>query len=82
MAIDIVSPFGDFDKLLVGTVETTVRPVLNGRWVLQPGHLPWQLWVDAFWDLGVNVVRNKNNETAGWDAELVGSLVVMVRRLF
>lgn len=70
------------DRLLVGTVETTIRPVIDGRWVIPSGRLPWKLWLDAVWDLGVNVVRNRDNQRADWDAEFVGSLLVTVRRLF
>ena len=74
--------FGDRDRLLVGTVETTIRPVIDGRWVIPVGTLPWELWLDTVWDLGVNFVKNKNNQEANWDAEVVGSLLVSLRRLF
>ena len=74
--------FTGHDPLLVGTVETTIRPVIDGRWVVESGLLPWDLWVDTIWDLGINFVKNRRNQPAGWDAEIVGSLLVTVRRRF
>lgn len=63
--------FTGHDLLLVGTVETTVRPSLGGRWRLPYG--------EAAWDVGLNFVRNEGNAPRGWRAKPVGRLTLEVR---
>ncbi len=66
--------FTDYDRLLVGTVETTVRPSLGGRWGSR--------YLDARWDLGLNLVKDKGHESRDWEAEFVGSAWVEARVRF
>ncbi|NIR46580.1 MAG: hypothetical protein GWN99_19220 [Gemmatimonadetes bacterium] len=66
---DITDPWPDdaftgFPKLLVGVVETTVRPALGGQWTFSRG--------DFRWDLGVNFIENEDHVEKGWVAEVVG----------
>ena len=71
------------DPLLVGLVETTVRPVIGGRWTYPRSDMPWKgLTLDLRWDLGLNFVKNKDNQPADWDAEAVGSIVLDIRQAF
>jgi hypothetical protein len=63
--------FSGHDLLLVGQVETTVRPSLAGRWVSRHGELKW--------DLGVNWIKNLGNRPNGWQARLVGRVQLSVR---
>ena len=85
---DLTDPFPDGaftgrDNLLVGTVETTIRPVIDGRWHLSHPDLPWRgLSLDLAWDLGLNIVKNKDHQTAGWEVEGVGSVDLLFRQTF
>ncbi|GIW50700.1 MAG: hypothetical protein KatS3mg081_0055 [Gemmatimonadales bacterium] len=63
--------FTGHDLLLVGRVETTVRPSLAGRWVSPHGELKW--------DLGVNWIKNLGNQPNGWQAKFVGRVQLSVR---
>jgi hypothetical protein len=63
--------FTGHDLLLVGTVETTVRPSLSGRWISRHGEVQW--------DLGVNWIRNLGNQENGWQAKLAGRVQVSLR---
>lgn len=76
---DITDPFpddafGDRDKLLVGVVENEIRPYLGGLWHGPYGTLRW--------DLGLNFVKNKDHELAGWEVEFVGSVWAEARVRF
>jgi hypothetical protein len=66
--------FTDHDRLLVGTVENTIRPSLRGRW--SHPHL------DARWDLGLNLIKNRGHETADWEAVFVGMVWAEARVRF
>jgi hypothetical protein len=75
---DITDPwpdnaFVDYDLLLVGVVEKTIRPALAGRWNFGWGSKR-QWTVDAIWDLGVNIVQNNDHVVSDWDAEFVGKI--------
>jgi hypothetical protein len=76
---DITDPFPDnaftdYPKLLVGVVETTVRPAVGGLWRYRYG--------DFRWDLGVNIINNQNHVEKGWVAELVGRALFEIRVRF
>ena len=85
---NITDPFPDDaftgrDKLLVGTVETTVRPVLDGRWHFPRTSSPWRgLSLELAFDAGLNVVKNKDHSNAGWKADFVGSVWFRVVQAF
>ncbi|MDH3571312.1 MAG: hypothetical protein OER89_14180, partial [Gemmatimonadota bacterium] len=64
--------FSTYPGILPGLAETTVRPALLGR-------ARWW-WADIEWDLGLNLVKNKDNLSAGWDLEGVGRLQVVFRK--
>lgn len=68
------SAFTTYPNLLVGTVQSTWRPSLDGRL-----HHPLG---DIVWNAGVNVVKNKGNVAADWAAEFVGSAIVRIRWSF
>lgn len=64
--------FTTYPGILPGLAETTVRPAILGR-------ARWW-WADIEWDLGLNMVKNKGNQSAGWDLEGVGRLQVVFRK--
>lgn len=67
--------FTERDRLLVGTVETTIRPAMGGRY-----HFPLG---EVRWDLGLNFVKNDAHvEGRDWRLIGVGSLVVDLRKRF
>lgn len=63
--------FRGHDLLLVGLVETTVRPSLGGRWMNRHGELRW--------DLGVNWIKNLDNQPQEWRAKVVGRVQLSLR---
>ncbi len=63
--------FTGHDLLLVGKVETTVRPSLAGRWVSRHGELQW--------DLGMNWIKNLGHQESGWQGKFVGRVQLSVR---
>ncbi len=65
------SAFSSYPNLLVGIVQSTVRPSLDGRL-----HHPLG---DIVWNAGVNVVKNKGNSVSDWSAEFVGSAIFRIR---
>ena len=64
--------FSTYPGILPGLAEATVRPAFLGR-------ARWW-WADIEWDLGLNLVKNKDNLSAGWDLEGVGRLQVVFRK--
>ena len=62
------------DRILVGTVEKTIRPSLRGRWS--------RPHVDARWDLGLNLVKNQDHVTRDWEVEFVGMVWAEARVRF
>ena len=76
---DITDPWppgalGDRDKLLVGTVETTIRPYLGGNWHARYG--------DVRWNVGLNFIENRNHQPQDWQVEFVGSVWAEARVRF
>jgi hypothetical protein len=60
---DIRKPWPDdaftgHEKLLVGTVENTIRPSVGGRYHMRYGEMVW--------DLGLNIVKNEGNVERDW----------------
>jgi hypothetical protein len=66
--------FTTHDWLLVGVVEKTIRPSLGGLWRNPRAELRW--------DLGLNIVKNKDHAPGGWGAEFVGRVQGEVRVRF
>jgi hypothetical protein len=66
--------FTGHERILVGTVEQTIRPSLRGRWS--------HPYLDARWDLGLNLVKNRDHETSDWEVEFVGMLWAEARVRF
>lgn len=76
---DLTDPWPDDaftrDRLFIGTIETTIRPSLGGRY-----HFPLG---EVRWDLGLNLVKNDEHvEGRDWRAIGVGSVEVDLRRRF
>ncbi len=70
------------DRILQGTVQTTIRPGLAGHWYVPSGKLPWELDYELSWDLALNIIENMNNQPSDWDVEGAGFLRMRFRRLF
>lgn len=66
--------FTGHDLLLVGNVETTIRPALAGRWRLPRGELEW--------DAGLNLIKNEDNAVQGWNARFVARAQLTLRTRF
>jgi hypothetical protein len=67
--------FTEHDRLLVGVVETTIRPALRGRYHFRLGEVRW--------DLGLNFVKNDDHvEGRDWRLIGVGNVVVNLRKRF
>lgn len=66
--------FTEHPGLLVGVVETTVRPALAGLLCLPFG--------DLRWDLGLNLIDNQDHEEKGWVVKVVGRALFEVRYRF
>ncbi|MGH7545569.1 MAG: hypothetical protein ACREKI_05235, partial [Gemmatimonadota bacterium] len=66
--------FTGHDLWLSGTVETTVRPAVAGRWRLPYGEVSW--------DLGVSFVENRGNVEGGWRTLGTGRVRFEARRSF
>ena len=64
--------FTEHDFLLVGTIEKTIRPSLGGRL-----HLPYG---ELRWDLGLNFVKNDENEPRDWRVIGVGRIEAELRQ--
>jgi hypothetical protein len=64
----------DFPRILSGITETTVRPAVAGRW--RQGIGPW--WLDAEFDLGVNFVKNYQNQSGDDRTAFVGNVIVRI----
>lgn len=77
---DLIDPFPEdafttHERLLVGTVETTVRPSLGGRYHFGLGEVRW--------DAGANLVKNDEHvEGRDWRLIGVGRLEVELRKRF
>ncbi len=76
---DLTDPFPDGaftgrDKLLVGIVETTIRPALGGQWRYPLG--------DVRWDVGLNIVKNDDHVVQDWTVEYVGRVEAEIRFQF
>ncbi|MFQ5845490.1 MAG: hypothetical protein ACE5JG_10945, partial [Planctomycetota bacterium] len=74
---DIRSPwpadaFTGHDLLLVGEVETTLRPSLAGRWHTAYGELAW--------NLGLNLVRDEDNVARDWRTKGVARVEFSLRQ--
>jgi len=63
-----------FPHILSGVTETTVRPAIAGRW-RQPIR---PFFVDVQFDLGVNFVRNYENQTGDNRSAFVGNIKVLI----
>ena len=59
------------DRLLVGTIEKTIRPALAGQFHFRYGELRW--------DLGANVVRNDDHIEQDWKLDFVGRVEAELR---
>lgn len=66
--------FTTYDPLLVGTVETTVRPALGGQIRFPYGEVTW--------DAGLNFVKNVDNMDGDWEVEGVASSRITLRKRF
>ncbi len=64
----------DFPRILSGVTETTVRPAIAGHWRqrVRP------IWIDVEFDLGLNFVRNYQNQTDDDRTAFVGNLKVLI----
>ncbi len=62
------------DRLLVGTIERTLRPSVGGRWFSD--------WAELRWDLGLNFVKNEDNVERDWCVKGVGRVELELRRRF
>jgi len=76
---DIREPWPDdafvgYPGLLVGVVENTIRPYLDGVWHARYGEIRW--------DLGLNLIKNRNNQPSDWQAEFVGTVWAEARVRF
>jgi hypothetical protein len=76
---DLTDPWPDdaftgYPKLLVGVVETTLRPAVGGQWRFPYG--------DFKWDLGVNLIDNRDHTERDWVAEVVGRALFEIRVRF
>lgn len=66
--------FSTYDPLLVGTVETTVRPALGGQVRFRHGEVTW--------DAGLNFVKNMDNVDGGWEVDAVAGTRIVLRTRF
>ncbi len=69
-----VGAFTGRDRLLVGTIEKSIRPSIGGRW--------HSSWAELRWDLGVNLVKNEGNVPRDWGLKGVGRIELELRRRF
>jgi hypothetical protein len=66
--------FTTYDPLLVGTVETTIRPALGGQIRFPYGEVTW--------DAGINFVKNVDNMDGNWETKGVANTRIMLRKRF
>ncbi len=58
-----------FPRILIGEVETTIRPALAGRW-----RTGGRFALDVEWDVGVNLIRDYNHVPGDDRTELVATI--------
>ena len=64
--------FVDYPGILVGTVSNSIRPALLGR---------WRAWyADIEWDLGLNFIKNRGNQTSDWELEPTARVAAVLRK--
>lgn len=66
--------FTTHPDLLAGTIATTVRPAVGGRWRIGPA--------DVEWDWGVNLVSNLGHMPGASDTRLEGRIQAVIRKSF